>query len=92
MPILWPVGPVLSAQVGASIASEGLGMVLEFSSALNGPFIALFAMRFCYECLLNGPFRAESWVRRLPKASRLRRLRLGLLEQPFRLEDGLGTW
>ncbi len=63
MPVLRPVGPVLSAQ------GKALGMVLECSPALKGPFTALYAVRFCYGCCLNGPFQGRIVGGQVPKAS-----------------------
>ena len=72
MSVLRPVGPVLSAQVGASKASGGLGIVVGMSigpergrsrcvARAIHPYIShcLFAVRFCYGCCLNGPFQGR---------------------------------
>ena len=81
MPIFRPVGPVLSAQ------GKALGMVLECSSALKGPFTALYAVRFCYGCCLNGPFQGR--IVGGHGTQGFADFALGCRNEPFRLKDGL---
>ncbi len=62
-------------------------MVLECSSALKGPFTALFAMRFCYGCCLNGPFQGR--IVYVAGTQGFADFALGCRNEPFRLKDGL---
>ena len=81
MPILRPVGPVPSAQ------GKALGMVLECSSALKGPFTALFAVRRRHGCCLNGPFQGR--IVGGHGTQGFADFALGWWNEPFRLKDGL---
>ena len=62
-------------------------MVLECSSALKGPFTALFAVRFCYGCCLNGPFQGR--IVGGHGTQGFADFALGCRNEPFRLKDGL---
>ena len=62
-------------------------MVLECSSALKGPFTALFAVRFCYGCCLNGPFQGR--IVGGHGTQGFADFALGWWNEPFRLKDGL---
>ena len=85
MPVLRPVGPVLSAQVGASKASGGLGIVVGMSI---GP------ERGRSRCSARAihPYISHRPVLRRSGYPRLRGyadFALGCWNEPFRLEDGL---
>ena len=61
-------------------------MVLECSSALKGPFTALFAVRFCYGRCLNGPFQGRIVGRHGTQG--FADFALGWWNELFRLKDG----
>ena len=81
MPVLRPVGPVLSAQ------GKALGMVLECSSALKGAVHRPVYGEVLLGCCLNGPFQGR--IVGGHGTQGFADFALGWWNEPFRLKDGL---